>query len=73
MLLLGATIQELIMTRDTVIFLLQNLGFIINQKKSVFIPVQKIEFLGVMIDSLEMTLSLPQEKVHKIVTQSKKF
>ena len=36
---------------------------------TVFIPVQKIEFLGVMIDSLEMTLSLPQEKVNKIVTQ----
>jgi len=44
MLLLGRTVQEAFQTRDTVIFLLQNLGFIINQKKSVLIPTQKIEF-----------------------------
>ena len=42
---------------------LPNLGFIINQKKSVFAPVQEIEFLGVMINSIHMTLFLPQEGI----------
>ena len=32
--------------RNTVIFLLQHLDFVINRKKSVFTPVQEIEFFG---------------------------
>ena len=47
------------------IYLLQNLGFVINLKKSFLHPTQKIEFLGI-IDSVEMTMSLPREKVQSI-------
>ena len=43
------------------IYLLQNLGFVMNLKKSVFHPTQRIEFLGMIKDSVEMTVSLPQE------------
>ena len=38
--------------------LLQDLGFNVNDKKSVFIPTQKLEFLGFILDSLLMTLTL---------------
>ena len=60
------TLEEAIVTRDSVIYLLQNLGFIINLKVSVLHPTQRIEFLGMMIDSVEMTVSLPQKKVESI-------
>ena len=62
-LLVASTPEELRRMRDTTIFLLQSLGFLINVKKSVFEPTQKIEFLGMVVDSVEMTLSLPEEKV----------
>jgi len=51
---------------DTLIYVLQMLGFVINIKKSVLEPLQKIDFLGVEIDSVDMTTSLPQEKVELI-------
>ena len=45
-LLIGHCLEELVMSRDTVIFLLQYLGFTINLKRSVLPPVQEIEFLA---------------------------
>ena len=69
MLLIGHTIEETLMARDTVIFLLQQLGFVLNLKKSVLTPTQRIEFLGVTVDSLIMTLSLPKKKVSKVQKQ----
>ena len=56
-----------------VLDLLENLGFLVNYKTSKLSPVQKISFLGFMIDSLEMKISLPsvnsersQETTHQI-------
>ena len=46
MLLMSLTLEELFMSRDTIIFLLTQLGFIINLKKSILVLVQQIEFLG---------------------------
>lgn len=39
------------MARDTLIFLLQHLGFEIYLKKSVLIPVQQFDYLGLEVDS----------------------
>ena len=50
-----------------VMYLLQNLGFVINIKKSILHPCQKIDILGMKIDSIKMTLSLTPEKVQKVV------
>ena len=41
---------------------LDKLGFIIHPEKSVFIPSTKIEFLGHIIDTLSMTVSLTKTK-----------
>ena len=49
-------------TRDSLIFLLQNLVFLINLKKSILHPTQKIPYLRIRIKSVEMTIALPQEK-----------
>ena len=69
MLIMGQTMEEILMSRDTVIFLLQHLGFVLNVEKSILNPVQEIEFLGVRINSLKMCLSFPKEKVLKIQSQ----
>ena len=42
--------------------LLENLGFFIHPDKSIFTPTQKITFLGYVIDSVEMSLTLTEEK-----------
>ena len=53
-----------------VIQILESLGFIINKEKSVLIPSQKIAFLGYVIDSVEMTISLPERKINKLQEQA---
>ena len=51
----------------TVIYLQQNLGFIINIRKSILHLCQKIEFLRMEIDLIKTTLPLTTEKVQKVV------
>ena len=60
MLLIGHIIEETLMARDTVIFLLQKLGFVLNLKKSLLTPT---------VDSLIMTLFLREKKVSKVQKQ----
>ena len=50
MLIIGRTREKTKALRDTVILLLQCLGFVINQKKPVMRPVQEIEFLGMIVN-----------------------
>ena len=57
------TLKEISQAKETLIFLLQNSDFVINFKKSQLALVKKIEFLGLVINSVNMTLALPQEKV----------
>ena len=59
MLAMAQILKEILQTEDTLIFLLQNLGFVINIKKSQLTPVKEIEFLGLVINSVNMTLALP--------------
>ena len=70
-LLMAPAKEELTFARDTLdIYLLQNLGFLINRKKSVLEPCQNIQLLGMEINSIEMTLTLPQNRKGKIVQVS---
>ena len=69
MLLMCQSEEKMHIARDTLLFLLQHLGFVINQTKSQLAPVQKIEFLGMEINSLDMTLNLPQQKVNSLIKQ----
>ena len=65
--MISQTIEELLISRDTVIFLPTHLGFVINLKKSMLNSVQKIEFLDLEIDAVAMRLSLPPRKVEEVV------
>ena len=68
-LLIFRNTMVLFLARDSVIFLLQHLGFVINFKKCVLESTLEIGFLGMTVNSTKMTLSLPQGKVQKIKSQ----
>ena len=68
-LIMAGSKEELLILRDTLIFLLQNLAFVINFKKSVLDQCHVLEFLGLEIDSLNMRVELTKEKVEKIKKQ----
>ena len=69
LLILGNNMSEIFMAMDSVIFLLQRLGFVINLKKCVLDPAQEIELLGLTVNSQTMALSLPEERIGKIKDQ----
>ena len=71
MLLMSESIEKLLVARDTVIFLLQNLGFVKTLKRSFMEPVQTIEYLGIVTNSIRMTLSLTEEKLKEILQECK--
>ena len=66
--------KEMVVNHLTgIVYLLENLGFIINQKKSVLTPAQTIEFLGLTVDSLAMELRLPLIKIKQIRAEARKI
>ena len=46
--------------------LLESLGFIIKYPKSHLVPLRQLEFLGHLVDSENLSLNLPGEKLQKI-------
>ena len=54
MLMMGQTLEEILIARDTVILLLQNLVFVLNLDKSILSLAQEIELLWVKIKFLNM-------------------
>ena len=66
-LLIVSSVEECLSQLSSVTDLLQSLGFVINANKSQLIPVTRISYLGFIIDTISMTLLLPDEKVDKIL------
>ena len=64
-LLMASSLEDLMMAINTLIFILQHLGFLINIRKFYLEPRSTLEFLRLIVDSEEMTLSLPKEKLRK--------
>ena len=60
--LLGRSYAETKANITDTLVLFQDLGFMIHPEKSVITPTQKITFLGFVIDSQNMTVSLTPEK-----------
>ena len=48
--------------------MLDNPGLVIHPEKSVFIPQQKMIFLGFVIDSVRMIVMLTEDNIHKLKT-----
>nr|XP_056702553.1 UPF0606 protein KIAA1549 homolog [Euleptes europaea] len=59
--------EQSVQHTTTVVQILQAHGYIINFKKSSLIPSRSLVHLGVRIDSQTNSLSLPPERVYKIV------
>ena len=52
---------------NTAILTLQKLGYVVNFQKSMLKPTQKIEHLGLILDSVNMTVSLNSDKHNNII------
>lgn len=72
-LLVGETIQECSSGSSAMITLVEKLGFFVNYEKSVLKPAQKIAFLGNIIDSVKMTVTLTDERKENILYECKKL
>ena len=62
----GNTYKACLNNTENTIELLQNLGFTIQPTKSILTPTKRIAFLGFVIDSVQMTLEITEEKKNKI-------
>ena len=54
----------------SVIHVLESLGFLVNREKSMLVPSQTAEFLGFVIETVEMTVSLPERKIIRGLNQA---
>ena len=54
------------------IYLLENLGFIVNYPKSLLSPTQEIEILGFIVNSVAMEIKVPGNKIKQIRSEAKK-
>ena len=72
-LILGSSIEESRANTLLTLDLLQWLGFTINWEKSILDPTQSLTFLGLSINSVTMTLSLPEKKILNIQNKCQKI
>ena len=71
MLLFAQSQEDILTARDSAIYLLQALGLTINWGKSTLTPNQKVEYLGVIVNSTDLTLLLPEVKIEQLKTMCK--
>ena len=69
--IIAHNIQEAYIHTKIVMQILTKLGFTINYKKSELVPKQKIEFLGFMVNSIEMTIEVTNAKLKVILKMLK--
>ena len=72
-LLYGDTFEECLDNVLVTLKCLQDLGFVIHSKKSVLYPTQILEFLGFIINTRSMTLTLTDKKKTKIMNKAKQL
>ncbi len=65
-LLLGASEQAVQGAVQQALDVLTEYGFVVSQKKSVLHPVQRIEFLGFVVDLQAWRIEVPHEKARKV-------
>ena len=68
--LLGTSFDDCHRNVEMTTTLLDSLGFTIHPDKSCLVPTQVLTYLGFILDSVDMTVSLTKEKAAKIVKLS---
>ena len=63
---IAASQKELLQNVSYALHLFDSLGLTVNMSKSVLAPVQVVQFLGVILNSVTMTVTLPDGKISKI-------
>jgi hypothetical protein len=67
-LIAAKSFAEACQARDTMIFLLENLGLTVNWEKSILCPSHQMEYLGMEIDTQTMSILLPEKKIDKLTS-----
>ena len=62
----GRTLEECVQNVIQTMKILESLGFVVHPDKSVFIPSHRLIFLGFVLDSVKMTVTLTAEKREKL-------
>ena len=65
-LLMAPSVEQVIQHAASTLNLLDGLDFTVNYLKSVLVPSQQMEFLGSLVNPLDLSLSLPRDKIRKI-------
>ena len=58
---------------STLVYTLENLGFIVHPEKSMTQPTQRMEFLGMIVDMVSMELQVPGQKIKSVRTEARKL
>ena len=72
-LIMAHTREQCLEQAQLIIGLLEKLGYLITREKSVLEPTQRLEYLGFLIDTVEMKFFLPEMKILKIQNLAEKF
>ena len=70
---IGDTYESCSRNTLTAVQLFIFLGFQVPPKRSMVVPTQKIEYLGFVLSSVDMTGGLTDKKVHAIVKRCREF
>ena len=63
---MGDTFEECQRSVRILCEILDDAGFVIHPEKSSLVPSQKLKFLGFMVDSVNLEITLPQDKIEKV-------
>ena len=69
MAIISSSFERSFQEAAVVVQILKSLGLIVNKENSVVISLQKIVFWGYVIDSVAVTVSLPENKFNKLKEQ----
>lgn len=73
MLLCGSSFQETCEAVAAARALLESLGLPVNHDKSVLVPTQRLEHLGLVFDTTRFTLSVPRRKLKAIAKDARRL
>ena len=69
----GSSYDECLQNLKFTVQTLESLGFIINEKKSSLVPQNRCQFLGLILNSMHMSIELPETKRHQIASLIKEL
>ena len=72
-LILSRSRKRAVRDNKIVVDLLEEFGFLINKKKSVFSPTKKLEFLGTMVNTKRFSLQVPKKKLRKFLREARQI